>query len=135
MPFPVDLYPRGVATPIRANASDLSLEGCYVKMLFSPKLGADLRIVLWIGCKRIEMKGVVQCSDPGVGIGIKFVPQHGTGSAELKDSGFGHEQGHRARPANGKAGAGKLMPCAVNLFRPTRPFSFPGGRVPGSGRF
>jgi len=79
--IPVELFLEGSPQPIRARTSDIGLGGCYVNWLSPPRVGTDLRIVLWLGERRPTVLGRVVSSDTGVGMGIEF----GTMSKECRE--------------------------------------------------
>jgi len=68
--LPIELFLEGSPQPIRARTSDIGLGGCYVSWLSPPRVGTDLRIVLWLGERRPTVLGRVVSSDAGVGMGI-----------------------------------------------------------------
>jgi len=79
--IPVELFLEGSPQPIRARTSDIGLGGCYVNWLSPPRVGTDLRIVVWLGERRTTVLGRVVSSDTGVGMGIEF----GTMSKECRE--------------------------------------------------
>jgi len=70
--IPVELFLEGSPGPIRARTSDIGLGGCYVGLVTPPMVGLGLRIVLWLGQRRLTVQGRVVFSDSGVGVGIEF---------------------------------------------------------------
>jgi hypothetical protein len=60
------------ATPIRAEITDISLNGCYVNTLFPVPLDSNVTIVFWLGDDKLVVKGKTCTSVLGLGCGIKF---------------------------------------------------------------
>ena len=61
------------AAPVRAEISDISLNGCYVNTLFPVPLDSIVSIVFWLGDDKMVARGKVRTSVLGVGCGIEFV--------------------------------------------------------------
>jgi hypothetical protein len=58
---------------MRANTADVGIGGCYLETVFPPPTGTRLKVLLWLGSAKLQAKGVVRASYPGVGMGIEFV--------------------------------------------------------------
>ena len=71
--FGVELRPQNSNAPMRGRLADLSLGGCYVETSATVPLRTKLDLVFWLGEEKITTSGVVICSDPGLGVGVKFV--------------------------------------------------------------
>jgi hypothetical protein len=70
--LPVEVRsPQGA--PIRAEISDVSLNGCYVNTLFPVPLDSVVTIVFWLGDDKLVVKGQARTSVLGVGCGIEFI--------------------------------------------------------------
>jgi hypothetical protein len=54
-------------------STDVSGRGCYVETLVPLPINADFDIGFWMESEKIQSKGVVRASHPGVGMGIEFV--------------------------------------------------------------
>ena len=70
--FPLEIRDERVNTPLRANATDISGNGCYVETVMPLPVGTQLRVDLWIDDNRITPGATVRTRDPGVGMGIEF---------------------------------------------------------------
>ena len=57
---------------MRANATDISGNGCYVETVMPLSVGTALCVDLWMGKERVTPSAVVRTRDPGVGMGIEF---------------------------------------------------------------
>jgi len=70
--LPVQLHCTGQSYPTSGETTDVSLQGCYVKLLFPLPVGTkvDVRIALPEG--DAKTKGVVRTLDPTLGSGIEF---------------------------------------------------------------
>ena len=62
----------GVAYPIWAKVSDLSMGGCYLELIFSMARYTVVELTLTVLGRTFSAKGVIVTSDPGVGVGVKF---------------------------------------------------------------
>lgn len=69
---PIELRPQGEAN-MWGKTSDISIGGCFIEMPIPLKPGAKFEIALWIGDKKIRLKGEVVTSAPGFGIGVRFL--------------------------------------------------------------
>jgi hypothetical protein len=70
--FPMQLRDERVNTPMRANATDVSGNGCYVESVMPIATGTSLRVEFWIDQESITTTATVRTRDPGVGMGIEF---------------------------------------------------------------
>jgi len=70
--FPLQLRDERVNTPMRANATDISGNGCYVESAMPVAVGTSLRIEFWIDQESVTATATVRTRDPGVGMGIEF---------------------------------------------------------------
>ena len=70
--FPLEMRDERVNTPLRVNATDISVNGCYVETIMPLPVGTALRGDLWIDQERLSPSAVVRTRDPGVGMGIEF---------------------------------------------------------------
>jgi hypothetical protein len=70
--FPLQLRDERVNTPMRANATDISGNGCYVESAMPVAVGTSLRIEFWIDQESVTASATVRTRDPGVGMGIEF---------------------------------------------------------------
>jgi hypothetical protein len=69
---PLELRPEDEAN-MWGKASDISIGGCFIEMPIPLKPGAKFEIALWIGDKKVQLKGEVVTSAPGFGIGVRFL--------------------------------------------------------------
>ncbi len=72
MSFPIEVRNERGGTLMQKNASDISGCGCYVETLLPLAVGTALQITFWIESQKINISGIIQASDPGVGMGIEF---------------------------------------------------------------
>jgi hypothetical protein len=70
--FPLQLRDERVNTPMRANATDISGNGCYVESVMPVAVGTSLKIEFWIDQESVSASATVRTRDPGVGMGIEF---------------------------------------------------------------
>jgi hypothetical protein len=63
---------EGASFPIWAELADISLGGCYVKMLIPTSVGSPVSLTFNINQQSITTKGRVVVADQGVGAGIRF---------------------------------------------------------------
>lgn len=70
--MPIELHAEGAAAPIRLQTTDISAGGCYVEMGFTLAEGTRLEAVMWLGDRKLAVKGVVVSSHPQFGNGIEF---------------------------------------------------------------
>ena len=81
--------PRGLrhaaaTVPVQANAAEIGLGGCYVEIKFTDEASAEVEIVLWMGQKKINARGVVVSSHSQVVNGLKFTHISSEDQAVLK---------------------------------------------------
>jgi hypothetical protein len=57
--------------PIKTQS--LSVNGCYIEMLFTLEIGTDVGLSLWIDGAKLSMKGIVVSRHLQLGNGIRFV--------------------------------------------------------------
>lgn len=62
----------GVAFPIWARISDLSLGGCYLELIFTMPRLSPVELILTVDDRRFAATGAVVTSHPGIGVGIRF---------------------------------------------------------------
>ncbi len=62
----------GVAFPIWARISDLSLGGCYLELIFTMARHSPVDLILTVDDRRLAATGTVVTSHPGIGVGIRF---------------------------------------------------------------
>jgi hypothetical protein len=70
--IPLELRAEHAKASIRANASDVSGNGCFVESMMPFPLGTGLQVDFWLDSEHISFTAVVRTSDPGVGNGIEF---------------------------------------------------------------
>lgn len=62
----------GVAYPIWAKVTDLSLGGCYLELVFTLAQNSPVELKLTVRDHTFTARGTVATSHPGVGVGIRF---------------------------------------------------------------
>ncbi len=67
-----ELRVQGSDTPIRAETTDISEGGCYIEMAVTLDLGAPVKLILWLGHKKLELNAKVVTRHPQFGNGIEF---------------------------------------------------------------
>lgn len=70
--LPLDLRTSEGATPLRVSTTNISVEGCYVKTIFTLAVGEKVFLTLWLDQRAIRMSAVVVTRHPRVGNGFKF---------------------------------------------------------------
>jgi c-di-GMP-binding flagellar brake protein YcgR len=75
---------QGQETPVRAETADISLGGCYVEMAITLEVGTALRLVLWLGHKKVEINAKVVMRHPQFGNGIEFDKMSDDSRAKLR---------------------------------------------------
>jgi len=70
--FPVELRCAGQSYPTCCETTDISLCGCYVKVLFPLPAGTVVEIRIGMEGGEIRAKGIVKTLDPALGNGIEF---------------------------------------------------------------
>ncbi len=68
----VKLQMEDASFPIWAELVDISLGGCYVKMLIPTSVGSPVSLTFNINQQSVTTKGRVVTADQGVGAGIRF---------------------------------------------------------------
>lgn len=71
--IPIEFTQDGTPFVLRAETTDISLGGCYVEMMFTLEVGADLQVALWTNGEKLRCRGVVVTRHPQFGNGIQFV--------------------------------------------------------------
>jgi hypothetical protein len=69
----VQLRPPGQAYPTNCETTDISLCGCYVKLLSPLPVGTVVDMRVRTGDTEVKVQGVVKTSNPGLGNGIDFL--------------------------------------------------------------
>jgi hypothetical protein len=67
-----ELHLEVKGAPARLHIADLSLGGCYIETMFTMSVGAKLKMILWIGDKKLEARALVVTCHPQFGNGIEF---------------------------------------------------------------
>ena len=80
---PVELRREGNEVPIGCAASDISLGGCYIEMMFALAKDTEFDITIKINGTVLAL-GTVVTSDPNVGNGIKFTKMLPEDQEELR---------------------------------------------------
>jgi len=82
--LPVQLHCAGQSYPTSGETTDVSVRGCYVKLLFPLPVGTqvDVRIALPDG--EVKAKGVIRTFDPALGNGLEFTEMLPASQAELE---------------------------------------------------
>lgn len=71
--FPITIsFQDGNRSHMQCSATDIGGRGCYVETLVPLPIGSDIILTFWIDSEKINTRGVVRASDPGVGMGIEF---------------------------------------------------------------
>ena len=70
--LPIELRTIASPFPVINETNDLSLTGCYVRLLSTYQVGTKVDIVLWAGETKISFRGTVRTADANVGNGIEF---------------------------------------------------------------
>ena len=71
--FPITIsFNDGSRSHMQCSATDIGGRGCYVETLVPLPIGSDIILTFWIDSEKINTRGVVRASDPGVGMGIEF---------------------------------------------------------------
>jgi PilZ domain len=77
--LPIELRVAATSFPIKAETSDLSPAGCYIRVLSPFPVGSGLDIVLWVKDTKMSFHGTVITADPNLGNGVAFTgisPEH-----------------------------------------------------------
>jgi c-di-GMP-binding flagellar brake protein YcgR len=67
-----ELRVQGSESPIRAETADISAGGCYIEMGVTLDLGTPLKLVLWLGHKKLQLDAKIVTRHPQFGNGIEF---------------------------------------------------------------
>lgn len=71
--FPITIsFHDGNRPHMQCSATDIGGRGCYVETLVPLPIGSDIILTFWIDSEKINTRGFVRASDPGVGMGIEF---------------------------------------------------------------
>jgi len=70
--LPVELCSPIDRIPVRAQVAEIGLGGCYVELSFTKKVSSEVELTLWLGDQKVSAAGIVVCSHPSFGNGIKF---------------------------------------------------------------
>ena len=70
--LPVQLHAVGQDYPISGETTDISLGGCYVKLLFPLAAGTVVEIRIGMDGRDIKARGTIKTVDPTLGTGIEF---------------------------------------------------------------
>jgi DNA-binding NarL/FixJ family response regulator len=66
------VYRTGIAVPIHCCLTDLSTGGCYLEVSLPFSKGTSVEIVVHTHEIKLSLRGIVQASHPGFGMGIAF---------------------------------------------------------------
>jgi hypothetical protein len=69
---PMELRSEASDSPIRFETTDLSRSGCYIEMLFTLEVGAEVEVRFQLGDSTLLAVGKVVTCDRNVGNGIRF---------------------------------------------------------------
>jgi DNA-binding NarL/FixJ family response regulator len=67
-----EVYRTGIAVPNHCCLTDLSSGGCYLEIPLSFPQGASVEIVVRTHEMKLQLRGTVQASHPGYGVGVAF---------------------------------------------------------------
>lgn len=67
-----ELRAQGSETPVRTETVDISMGGCYIEMALTFEVGTLLKLVLWLGHKKLSVDAKVVTRHPQFGNGIEF---------------------------------------------------------------
>jgi c-di-GMP-binding flagellar brake protein YcgR len=70
---PIELQPENCETILSTETTDLSRNGCYVRLRNPLPLALRLHAVLWLGTVPIQVEGRVVTRHPEFGNGIMFL--------------------------------------------------------------
>ena len=82
--LPVQLRVAGQAYPTSTEITDISLGGCYVKMLLPLLVGTAVEVRIGTDGGEIKAKGSVKTADPSLGNGIAFTEMASSCQLELQ---------------------------------------------------
>jgi c-di-GMP-binding flagellar brake protein YcgR len=69
----IEIRDEQTRSPLRATATDISGNGCYVESMRPFPPGTHLRAQLLMGTERLTTSAVVRTCDQGLGMGIEFM--------------------------------------------------------------
>jgi hypothetical protein len=72
------------AAPFRIKTASLSLNGCYIPMMFTLEVGTKVKLSLWIKDAKISTEGLVVSRHLNVGNGIRFTGMVTDDNARLR---------------------------------------------------
>jgi hypothetical protein len=67
-----EVYRTGIAVPHHCCLTDLSSGGCYLEGSLSFPQGSSVEIVVRTYEMKLRLRGTVQASHPGYGVGVAF---------------------------------------------------------------
>jgi hypothetical protein len=67
-----EVYRTGTSVPNHCCLTDLSSGGCYLEVPLPFPLGASVEIIVRTHEMKLRMRGAVQASHPGFGMGVAF---------------------------------------------------------------
>ncbi len=70
-----DVYRHGSGVPVRCTLSDISTGGCYVETTAPFPAGTAVEILVRTNEMKLRLKGGVQATHPGFGMGVSFSVQ------------------------------------------------------------
>ena len=82
--LPVELRPPGQSYPTSCETTDVSLSGCYVKMLVPLPVGTAVDLRLGMGGEEVKAKGIVKTADAALGNGIEFTEMASSCQVQLQ---------------------------------------------------
>jgi len=80
----LELREEGNDVPMRLSTTDLSRNGCYVEMIAPLAVGVRVQATLWLGEKRVRVRGCVVTRHPQFGNGIMFLVFEDDGQQTLR---------------------------------------------------
>jgi hypothetical protein len=72
------------ATFFPIKTTSLSVNGCYIEMLFTLEVGTKVKLTLWIDGAKMSSEGIVVTRDLKVGNGIRFTGLVAEDNARLR---------------------------------------------------
>jgi c-di-GMP-binding flagellar brake protein YcgR len=81
----VELQLEKQAKPLRVRTTDLSLDGCYVEMMFTLEIGTKLKLAIRVNGAKVSIEGIVVSRDPQIGNGIQFTAMGAEDNVRLKN--------------------------------------------------
>ena len=80
-----ELHLQSGGPALQAQTADLSLDGCYIPLLFTLEVGRMLHLVLTLGDHRLDIRAVVVRRNPRRGNGILFLDMAREDRIRLQD--------------------------------------------------